>query len=288
MDSTTEIEHLLNDIPRNPAAAFQLATQLMKLGDIRGEILLLSYTLLGQDAVDPKRLENERRLQRLLASGITPLVPCFTNCLGITFNFIPLARALSGSQFDKPRGPLPTRAFYMSNTPITQAQWKRLMPVNPSYFENDDNPVEGVLWADCVEYCRRLSEITGQKVRLPTSTEWEYACRAGTSSEYYSGNGENALASVGWYEGNSGGEPHPVAQKLPNAWGLYDMHGNVFEWCDTACLSADEYAGRVICGGAWGSRASDCTALSYRCYPEDSSNFTIGFRVSFSFVNTES
>lgn len=269
MEVDVEVTALLEAIPKDLDAAFRLANLLIKRGDPRGKILRLSYDLVLREQAEPERTENERKLQGLLSLGYLPLVPSHINCIGMKFSFIPY--------LDGP--------FFMSVTPVTQAQWIHLMRDNPSYFEGDDNPVEVVTWDDCMEYCKRLSEITGQDIRLPTSLEWECACRAGTSSEFYSGNGEVALASVGWYERNSGDETHSVAKKIPNAWGLFDMHGNVYEWCETVCWCADESKCRVLRGGAWGQPASECTASSTRCYPENGSNFSIGFRVCFSFGN---
>jgi hypothetical protein len=274
-----EIVTLLEAIPKDLHAAFRLANLLTQRGDKRGEILRLSYDLILRNQAEPERTENERELQRLLFLGHLPLVPTHTNCLGIKLSFIPYIDTSINYSAQKRAISPQIIPFFMSVTPITQTQWIRIMNDNPSYFEGDDNPVEGVTWNDCIEYCKRLSEITGQYYRLPTSSEWEFACRAGTSSEFHSGDGEVALASVGWYEGNSGGKTHPVAKKIPNAWGLFDMHGNVYEWCQTVCWNADEPKCRVLRGGAWGRPVADCTASSTLCYPEDGSNFSIGFRV---------
>jgi formylglycine-generating enzyme required for sulfatase activity len=109
------------------------------------------------------------------------------------------------------------------------------MGSNPSGFEGDNRPVESVSWGDCQEFCRKLGEQDGKRYRLPTEAEWEYACRAGTTTDYCSGDGRKALRQVGWcsFDGDFGSakETKPVGQFQPNAWGLYDMHGNVWEWC---------------------------------------------------------
>jgi formylglycine-generating enzyme required for sulfatase activity len=283
MEIDFEVATLLEAIPNDVSLTFRLADLLMKRGDIRGEILRLSYDLVLREQAEPERTENERKLQRLLSVAYLPLVPSHTNCLGMRFSFIPYIDISISRSAQKHLDSSRYRPFFMSVTPVTQAQWSHVMKFNPSYFEGDDKPVEGVTWDDCLEYCNRLTEITGQPVRLPTSSEWEFACRAGTMSEYYSGNGEVALARVGWYEGNSDDGTHPVGKKIPNAWGLYDMHGNVYEWTDSVCWLPDEPKCRVLRGGAWGRPAHDCTASSTWCYPEDVSNFSIGFRVCFTF-----
>ena len=129
-----------------------------------------------------------------------------------------------------------SKPFYMGVTEVTQAQYEAVMGTNPSKIKGATNPVEMVSWNDATEFCKKLSEKTRQVVRLPTEAEWEYACRAGTQTAYSFGDDPSALGDYAWYGKNSGGTTHPVSQKKPNAWGLYDMHGNVWEWC------ADWYA----------------------------------------------
>ena len=115
-----------------------------------------------------------------------------------------------------------TEGFWMAKTEVTQKQWESVMGDNPSYHKGDNLPVESVSWDECMEFCRK----TG--LQLPTEAEWEYACRAGTTGDY---GGAGDLDTMGWYSGNSGNETHPVGRKQGNAWGLQDMHGNVWEWC---------------------------------------------------------
>jgi len=122
-----------------------------------------------------------------------------------------------------------TKGFYIGKYEVTQAQYERVTGINPSYFKQGDRPVDQIIWTEAVEFCQKLSEKTGRNFRLPTGAEWEYACRAGSTGEYCFGDDENKLGDYAWYDHNLGKQTHPVGQKKPNAWGLYDMHGNVSE-----------------------------------------------------------
>jgi formylglycine-generating enzyme required for sulfatase activity len=155
-----------------------------------------------------------------------------------------------------------TRPFQMGKYEVTQEQWKAAVGSNPSFFRGDTLPVEQVSWNDLQGFLQRLNARNdGFRYRLPTEAEWEYAARAGTTGKYA---GASALADAAWYSGNSGGRTHPVGQKRPNAWGLYDMLGNVWEWCqdwyDVSYYSsspAENPAGpssgrqRMLRGGSW-------------------------------------
>ncbi len=164
-------------------------------------------------------------------------------------------------------------AFYIGKYEVTQKQWKAVaglpkvrmnLEANPSATKADNLPVEQVSWEETVEFCERLSRATGRKYRLPTEAEWEYACRAGTTGEY-AGN----LDDMAWYNKNSDSKTHRVGKKKPNAWGIYDMHGNVFEWCSdwygdyptgtvVAPSGASSGLARVIRGGCWKSPVFQC------------------------------
>jgi formylglycine-generating enzyme required for sulfatase activity len=194
----------------------------------------------------------------------TPMFVCrpsgtvYTNSVGMKFVLIPAGKFLMGSPEEEPgrsgdEGPQHpvslTNAFYLGLTEVTQGQWRTIMDDNPSRFRGSDLPVENVSWDDCQEFLRRLNEREKtDRYRLPSEAEWEYACRAGSSTRfsfgedvgssatvdklrYYFGDQGGELDSYAWYGNVSGNQTHPVAQKKPNAWGLYDMHGNVAEWC---------------------------------------------------------
>ena len=182
--------------------------------------------------------------------------------------------------------------FYLGKTEVTQAQWQAVMDKNPSKFKGSaDLPVEHVLWDDAQEFCRKLSQRVGREIRLPTEAEWEYACRAGTTTAYSFGSDPSRLGEYAWYTENSGGQTHPVGRKTANPWGLYDMHGNVMEWCAdwkkryfsgarTDTVGPGSGAANVLRGGSWYDDASRLrsakrygTAPGYHCS-------VIGFRVA--------
>ena len=195
-----------------------------------------------------------------------------------------------------------TKGCWMGKYPVTQAEYQNVMSSNPSYFGGNPNrPVEQVTWYDAVNYCQTLTVsaqaagliTTNWVYRLPTEAEWEYACRAGTTTTYYFG--EDAygtrLPSYAWYSVNSGGQTHDVGGRAPNRWGLYDMAGNVWEWCQ------DWYSGlpggnvldpqgpssgsdRVVRGGGWNSVAGYCASACRAYYNPPSSRYShYGFRV---------
>jgi formylglycine-generating enzyme required for sulfatase activity len=123
-----------------------------------------------------------------------------------------------------------TQPFYLGKYELTQAQYARVMGANPSANKGDDLPVSGVSWKDAQDFCDKTSKQVERPVQLPTEAQWEWACRAGTTTAYHSGNQIADLNKVGWHGGNAGGKPHPVGQLQPNAWGLYDVHGNIREF----------------------------------------------------------
>ncbi len=221
---------------------------------------------------------------------------------GIAFVKIPAGSFMQGGNKVKVNG------FWMAMCEVTQQQYESIMGINPSYFKgNPDNPVERVNWYNAVEFCNKLSIKAGCKpyytidkvhkdpenkntgdtikwtvtinggngFRLPESAEWEYACRAGTTTRYYWG--DNVNGDYCWYNANSDEQTHPVGTKLPNAWGLYDMSGNVWEWCFD--WDIDDYGVfRIIRGGSWNYDADlmESSVCNYG-YPNDTFRI-LGFR----------
>ena len=226
--------------------------------------------------------------------GATAGVP-LTGKAVIPFAFCPSGSFIMGSPFSEEGrsgnenrvSVTLSKGFWMAKTEVTQTQWQAVMGNNPSSFKGDDLPVENVSWEDAQKFIEKVNGSgvmpSGWKLALPTEAQWEYACRAGESGAYSGG----SVEQVAWYEGNSDSETHPVGTKKPNAWGIYDMHGNVFEWCtdlygETLPGGADPYGSsgvdRVLRGGSWSFIAATCRAAYRVRYYPDSRYFTLGFR----------
>ena len=175
---------------------------------------------------------------------------------------------------------IPGRDFMIGKYEVTQFQWAAVMDGNPLEFKRENHPVVDVSWDDCQKFIKRLNSMpdvrkSGIVYRLPTSDEWEYACRAGSTGKYglLADGKEGTLDAMGWYKDNSRGSTHPVGQKKPNAFGLYDMHGNVCEWTSTAV------GDRVFCGGSWCSSAWYCEADNRYGIPPGLRDDYLGFRL---------
>lgn len=141
------------------------------------------------------------------------------------------------------------KPFYLGTYLVTQGEWKEVMKNNPSYFKGDDLPVENVSWNDAQEFIKELNKNSNDEYRLPTEAEWEYAAKAGTTTRYSFGNDESELDKYAWYDENAGDKTHPVGKKEANPWGLYDMHGNVWEWVQDELHG--NYKGAPTNGNAW-------------------------------------
>ena len=211
-----------------------------------------------------------------------------TNSIGMRLVPIPAGTFMMGSPKEENRHEVTlTKDFYLGMTQVTQAQYEKVIGKNPSEFQGDEVsgrdssefPVEWVSWEDAFKFCEKLSSLPDEKAadrvyRLPTEAEWEYACRAGSSTAFFFGDDEESLSDYAWYYRNSGEHPHPVALKKPNAWGLYDMHGNVHEWCSdwfayhypkgavSDPAGPREGSSRVLRGGSWGVGALSCWSSS--------------------------
>jgi formylglycine-generating enzyme required for sulfatase activity len=194
----------------------------------------------------------------------------------------------------KPAHQVKVDGFLMDQHEITQEAYQSVTGKNPSRRKNAKNPVEQVTWTAAVRFCNARSvqegltpcyntntwecDFSATGYRLPTEAEWEYACRAGTRTQYYFGDNAEDLKSFAWFEGNSQAKPHPVGQRKPNAWGLYDMAGNVWEWCNDFYgpkyyrdspmdnpRGPNQGEKRVLRGGAWSSSTGNCTSWVRNC-----------------------
>jgi formylglycine-generating enzyme required for sulfatase activity len=259
------------------------------------------------------------------SSAQQPNKESFTNSIGMKLVLIPKGTFMMGSPPDEKGSEdnerrhevTISRDYHLGMHEVTQAQYKQIMGKNPSHFQGDrvaerhpetrrvvkdvdsaNHPVEQVSWSDAVEFCQRLSALpeekkAGRVYRLPTEAEWEYACRAGSQMAYSFGSDEKSLVNIGWYNSNSKGITHAVGLKKANAWGLYDMHGNVFEWCAdwygeypkgsaTDPRGPEDGSYRVDRGGGWYNVAVGCRSAN-RCGDGPSDRFLfLGFRVALS------
>jgi formylglycine-generating enzyme required for sulfatase activity len=236
-----------------------------------------------------------------------------TNSVGMKLVLIPKGTFMMGSpESEEGRQKEETqhevtisKDYYLGVYEVTQAQYEKVMGKNPSYFqgakvgnENADLPVENVSWDDTVEFCKRLSDLpeekkAGRLYRLPTEAEWEYACRAGSKTAYAFDDEEGLLPEYGWFERNSSDRTHTVGLLEPNAWGLYDMHGNVWECCsdrygdypkgavsDPTGPKGGSY--RVLRGGSWIIEAAHCRSADRDGTTQDDRSDDLGFRLALS------
>ena len=210
------------------------------------------------------------------------LVPITVN--GVTFNMIKVdggtftmgatSEMTNRDNDEKPTHQVTLSSYYIGETEVTQALWTAVMGDNPSRFKGDNLPVERVSWEDCQTFIGKLNGLAGKRFRLPTEAEWEYAARGGNRSNHTQFSGGSMIEDVAWYDGNSGSKTHSVKTKKPNELGLYDMSGNVWEWCQdwyglysssaqTNPTGPNSGARRVSRGGGWFNYARNCRS-SYR------------------------
>ncbi len=282
-------------------------------GDPRGELLRLTTQLTGSDDCI-HRNDLEARLRALLATGVEPIGPRWTNSLGMEFVWVPPGTFVMGSpphekarrDDEAPHRVTLSRGFFIGVHPVTQEQWEAVTGNNPSCFRGPDFPVECVSFEDCEEFCRLLAKKDSVSAgfpspyRLPTEAEWEFACRGATTTPYSFG--DTVSTHQANYHGNYVGtsepagkyrqETTPVGSFPANAWGLRDMHGNVFEWC------ADWYAPyafgqasdpfkqqggnvRVLRGGSWHSLVGRCRSASRAWGAPGYRGSDVGCRICF-------
>jgi len=277
--------------------------------------------LIAAKIAEEKRVREANRIASGYRRAAVMRTPLITNSIGMPFASCPSGTFEMGEGQHSHTVTL-TKAFDLGVYEVTQEQYEAVMGRNPSFFKGPLKPVEQVSWDDAVEFCRKLSALQAEKkagyvYRLPTEAEWEYACRAGTTSEYSFGDSDSELGAYAWFGDNSGDQQidalniwntdkdnygrrlfdhncrtHPVSQKKPNPWGLYDMHGNVWEWCQdwdgdhpsgsvtdpTGPASGDR---RLLRGGSFTDHSS-LVRSALRFYSARPVNriFNIGFRLA--------
>ncbi len=221
---------------------------------------------------------------------------------GVTFTMVAVqggtftmgATSEQGSDADsdeKPAHRVTLSDYYIGQTEVTQALWQAVMGSNPSYWKGNNLPVEKVSWNDCQQFITRLNQLTGRKFRLPTEAEWEYAASGGVRSRGYKYAGSNDIGSVAWYGDNSGYKTHPVGQKQANELGIYDMAGNVWEWCQdwygsygssaqTNPMGPSSASYRVYRGGGSPDYARNCRVSNRSRYSPDYRDYYLGLRLA--------
>jgi uncharacterized protein (TIGR02996 family) len=280
----------------------------------RAELLRLHRRLLAtccEPDAHRERVQWHERVTQLLAAKIQPCVPrealTLPGGVPLVGSFVPPGAFLMGGTGEDEEKPVHrvtlTRGFFMGVSAVTQEQWAAVMGTNPSHFKGPNRPVENVSWEDTRGFCVALSGSTGRRVELLSEAEWEYACRAGTTTEYHCGNALNT--DVANYNGNYSWNDSPkgvyrkettdVGSFPPNPWGLFDLHGNVWEWCadeygpytaddrtdpDVKDINSDD-GSRVLRGGSWGDIPLNCRA-AFRSWNAPAYRYNIiGFRVCF-------
>jgi formylglycine-generating enzyme required for sulfatase activity len=238
--------------------------------------------------------EIRSRLPISLNNSVSPVL---TNSIGMKLKLLYPGQFMMGEGGESHQVTL-TKPFYLAVHQVTQEQYQKVMRTNPSHFKGALHRVEDVSWEDAVEFCRKLSKLRAEKkagrvYRLPTEAEWEYACRAGTTTKYCFGDNESQLGEYGWYDKNSGSKTHPVGEKKANSWGLYDMHGNVWEWCadwygDYPKGAVTDPVGpatgslRVFRGGGWNGEAASCRSAGRGGNGPSFRGGNLGFRLALS------
>ncbi|MFO0845585.1 MAG: formylglycine-generating enzyme family protein [Gemmataceae bacterium] len=303
------LDTLLAAIAADPADDFAwlaLADCLEEQGrDREAELTRLREWLRGATPRARGRRERERRLQELLAEGVIPVVPQLdvevADGVAMSFCLIPPGWFLMGSPREPNRygneGPRHvvrlTRGFWLGRTPVTVRQWHALAG-GSNYRRRSQNPATGLSWDQLRDACRGLRRRTGRPFRLPTEAEWEYACRAGTRTPFHSGSTEDDAHRAGWHKVGTAQPRRHVGTKEPNAWGLYDLHGGVWEWCldgrrvygsgevTDPAHELHERTVRVLRGGSFDNRFHDARAACRGWANHDESARHWGARLAIS------
>jgi uncharacterized protein (TIGR02996 family) len=289
----------IRETPNDPTPWLVLADWLEDQQDPRAELYRLTQAL-RLEREHPAFASRQARVQQLLAEGREPLMPRWTDPVyGIEFVLLP-AGTFWEAVGEVVRHVTLTRAMYFGAFPITQAQWQAAMGQHISGFQGENNPVDSVTWNECERFCKKVGKRLKVPLRLPTGAEWEYACRAGTTTPFaFGGSASSHEANFNGAHPYNGGVSGPVRDGTtpvgsfrPNAWGLYDMHGNVWEWCldwyvpHTAGPAVDPTGpetgtSRMLRGGCWTNPGHGCRSTSRNYCEPSTCNRAFGFRVCF-------
>jgi len=268
---------------------------------LKWEVAVLCLVLIGAgvlwlstDRPDPDQADSSSLPNTGLPASSPQSAKLFTNSIGMDFVFIEAGEFTMGSPPDeegrekdeRQRGVKLAKGFHLAVHEVTQVQWLAVMGSNPSHFKGNDLPVEQVSWDDAVAFCTKLSELEGKKCRLPTEAEWEYACRAGTTTPFSTGrtisaDQANYDGSFTYGKGLKGANRKTTTAAgsfPPNRWGLYDMHGNVWEWCQDKYVGGQAY--RVLRGGSWYDPPQYCRSAARTRFAPVYRFALIGFRVA--------
>lgn len=280
--------------PEDDSLRLVFADWLEERGDPRGELVRLLHTL-TQSVKVRSRKKLEDRVRGLVSSGVKPVGPFFTNSYGIRFAWIPPGVFLMGSpprekhrETQEVQHPVTlTRGFYLSSHLVTQTLYRKVMRKNPSEFGKDKHPVTNVSWDDAHRFMEKVSKRDGYSYRLPTEAEWEYACRAGTTSAYFWGD----TISDKQANCDENFSATDVDTFLPNAFGVHDMHGNAWEWCSdwygeyskkaqVDPTGPKEGTSRVVRGGSYGYTPEYVRSAIRNMGPPDYRGNVLSFRVA--------
>ena len=311
MNDEQDFLQAMQENPEDTSLRLVFADWLEERSDPRGELIRLLHTLTQSvEVVDRDKLEE--RLRGLLASGVQPVGPFWTNSIGMKFAWIPAGTFLMGSPADEDdtypdesqQKVTLSKGFYLASHTVTQACWREVMGNNPSHFKGNDLPVEEVSWDECQQFLQTLSERDGHAYRLPTEAEWEFACRGATTTPFSFGetistdqanyNGDYPYGDA--EKGLNREKTTPVGSFPSNAWGLHDMHGNVWEWCQdwygdysqgevVDPQGPQEGESRVLRGGSFDNGARFVLSAYRTWYVPTNRAYDVGFRAARTFTS---
>lgn len=284
----------LSDVYTEAVESLTKANRIQDAQRIQNEFEEVKKTFAFKNAVSVPDTIASARKKRTPKANLPETV---VNSIGVRLRLIPPGTFTMGEGETAHQVTL-TQPFYLGVTEVTNAQWKSVMGFVTSQCKDEELPVESLSWEEAVKFCEVISSLPAEKragrvYRLPTEAEWEFACRAGSTTAYSFGDDVSLIGDFAWFKDNAGDQTHPVSQKRPNAWGLYDIHGNVLEWCSdwsgdyprgsvTDPHGAASGSYRVYRGGSWYRSARDCRSSLRRKCPPSRRYADLGFRLALS------